>query len=81
MSKKATLKSTEKQTKPEAFMFGKINYTIMLVGMVVIIIGFMLMSGSEDIYNTTKLTVAPITVIIGFVIELVAIMYRPKKAE
>lgn len=81
MSKKATLKSTEKQTEPEAFMFGKINYTIMLVGMVVIIIGFMLMSGSDDIYNTTKLTVAPITVIIGFVIELVAIMYRPKKAE
>jgi hypothetical protein len=39
------------------------------------------MSGTEDIYNTTKLTLAPITVMIGFVIELVAIMYRPKKAE
>jgi hypothetical protein len=62
-------------------MFGKLNYMFMLAGMVVIIVGFMLMSGTEDIYNTTKLTLAPITVMIGFVIELVAIMYRPKKAE
>jgi hypothetical protein len=81
MSKKATLKSTEKQAESSKFMFGKLNYMFMLAGMVVIIIGFMLMSGTEDIYNTTKLTLAPITVMIGFVIELVAIMYRPKKAE
>jgi hypothetical protein len=35
------------------------------------------MSGSEDIFNTTKLTVAPIVVMIGFVIEAIAIMYKP----
>jgi hypothetical protein len=62
----------------ESFAFGKENYILMVVGVVVIALGFILMSGKEDIFNTTKLTVAPIVVCIGFVIEAVAIMRRPK---
>jgi hypothetical protein len=49
----------------------------MLLGIVIISIGFVLMSGSEDIFNNTKLTVAPIVVVIGFIVEIFAIMYRP----
>jgi hypothetical protein len=39
------------------------------------------MSGTEDIFNTTKLTVAPIVVVIGFIIEVFAIMHRPKTEQ
>jgi hypothetical protein len=40
----------------------------------------MLMSGTTDIYNSTKLTVAPIVVILGFILGIVAIFYRKKSA-
>lgn len=61
-----------------SFLFSRMNYLLMIAGIVVIGIGFVLMSGTEDIFNTTKLTVAPIVVVIGFVIEVFAIMYKPK---
>ena len=48
----------------------------MILGVVFIAIGFTLMSGTEDIFSTTKLTVAPILVMIGFVIEIFAIMRK-----
>ena len=50
----------------------------MIAGVVVLIIGFTLMAGKEDIFSTTKLTVAPIVVVIGFIIEFFAIMRKPK---
>ncbi len=65
-------------TKPFEFVFGKENYILMLVGMVIITIGFVLMSGTEDIFNATKLTVAPIVVVIGFIVEAFAVMYKSK---
>jgi hypothetical protein len=58
--------------------FGKENYTIMLIGLAVIVLGFFLMSGKEDIFSTTKLTIAPILVMAGFAIEVVAIMRKSK---
>jgi uncharacterized membrane protein len=80
--KKAPVKkSTEKvaaKAENVSFAFGKENYTIMAIGLVVIIIGFFLMSGKEDIFSTTKLTIAPILVILGFLIEVVAIMRKSK---
>lgn len=72
-------KPAEKVAAPKAeqyFIFGKQNYLLMIVGVVFIAIGFALMSGSEDIFSSTKLTVAPIVVMIGFVIELFAIMRK-----
>lgn len=80
--KKAPVKKAAEKVavKPEnvSFAFGKENYAIMAVGLVVIIIGFFLMSGKEDIFSTTKLTVAPMVVILGFLIEVVAIMRKSK---
>ena len=61
-----------------SFAFGKENYTLMIAGVVIIIIGFFLMAGKEDIFSTTKLTVAPIVVMIGFIVELFAIMRKPR---
>jgi hypothetical protein len=61
-----------------SFAFGKMNYTLMLVGVAIIAIGFYLMSGTEDIFNSTKLTVAPVVIIIGFIVELFAVMLKSK---
>lgn len=80
--KKAPVKKAAEKVVIKAenvsFAFGKENYTIMAIGLVVIIIGFFLMSGKEDIFSSTKLTVAPIVVVLGFLIEVVAITRKPK---
>lgn len=61
------------------------NYVMMLVGVVIIIIGFLLMSGGgkhtatefdESIFSFRRITLAPIVVIAGFVFEIFAIMKR-----
>jgi len=69
-------------------IFGKKNYQIMFVGLAFIIAGFMLMSGGDtgdetsfnpEIFNFQRITLAPILILTGFVIEVFAIMYKPKK--
>lgn len=80
--KKATVKTpVSKAAAPKmeySFVFGKENYILMIAGVIVVALGFWLMSGTEDIFSTTKLTVAPILVLLGFAIELVAILYKSK---
>jgi hypothetical protein len=53
----------------------------MLIGIAVIIIGFVLMYGKEDIYDFRKTTLAPIVVIAGFVIEVFAILKKPSSTD
>ena len=73
------VKTDKKVAGPTStYAFGKQNYQLMIVGLVIITIGFILMSGSEDIFSTTKLTIAPIVVVFGFAFELYAIL---KKSE
>lgn len=79
--KKAAARKAEKTApmgKTYDFVFGRENYILMAIGVVIIAIGFTLMSGTEDIFNSTKLTVAPIVVVIGFIVEAVAVMYKSK---
>jgi hypothetical protein len=76
-----TKKTVEKvsQTPSGDFIFGKENYLLMLAGVLVIILGFTLMAGKENILeDATKVTVAPIVILLGFVIEIYAIM-KPNK--
>ena len=75
--KKATEKISASKEN-HTFAFNKENYTLMLAGVIVLIIGFSLMAGKEDIFSTTKLTISPIVVVIGFIIEFFAIMRKPK---
>jgi len=80
--------SIEKKTASnKGFAFGSMNYKLLLVGLLVIFIGFLLMigGGSKDpnvfnpeIFSTRRITVAPIVVLIGFAIEVLAILYKPK---
>lgn len=70
------------------FIFDRTNYIIMAAGVVVILIGFALMSGGgtpdvnvfpkEEIYSFRRITLAPIVVMLGFAIEVYAILKRPK---
>ena len=69
-------------------LFGKENYMWMLAGIVVIIVGFILMAGGKsadpkifdpkEVYSTTRITIAPLLIIIGFILEIVGIMKKPK---
>lgn len=78
MSKSKANDKGNKPSKPQFnFVFGKKNYQLMLIGIAVIIIGFVLMYGTEDIYDFRKTTLAPIVVIAGFVIEVFAILKKP----
>ena len=72
--------STAESKPQQPMLFAKENYILIIASLVILIIGFMLMSGKTDIYNSTKLTVAPIVVILGFILGIVAIFYRNKSA-
>ncbi|WP_029209605.1 DUF3098 domain-containing protein [Aquimarina agarilytica] len=72
----------------EEFIFGKKNYVFMLIGLACISLGFILMSGggSDDpnvfnpaIYNFQRIRLAPTLVLIGFGIEVYAILLNPNK--
>tara|TARA_R110001583_G_scaffold83631_2_gene220676 strand:+ start:1131 stop:1376 length:246 start_codon:yes stop_codon:yes gene_type:complete len=76
-----------KENKSE-FLFGKKNYSIMLIGIAVIVLGFILMAGggsdnpeifNEEIYNFRRIRLAPTLVLIGLGIEIYAIMATSKK--
>lgn len=81
--------STLNKNNQPTFVFEKINYYLMFAGLASIIIGFILMAGGKspdphvfndaEIYSTRRITIAPLMVILGFVIEIVAIMYQPKQ--
>lgn len=74
--------------KKHEFLFDKINYKILLIGIGVIALGFILMSGggsddpkvySDAIFNFRRIRLAPTTVLIGFGITIYAILKNPKK--
>ena len=69
----------------ENFAFGKINFILLAVGVLVIILGFILMSGpsstetafNPEIFSATRIKVAPIVCVIGFVSIIFGIMKKP----
>jgi hypothetical protein len=72
------------------FLFEKINYKILLIGIGVIALGFILMSGggsddpnvfNESVFDFRRIRLAPTTVLIGFGITIYAIMKNPKKEK
>lgn len=77
--KEKNIRQADQQAKHQFnLVFGKQNYFLMIIGMVLIILGFILMyGGKEDIYSFRKITLAPILVVAGFIVEVVAIMRKP----
>jgi hypothetical protein len=62
---------------PANFVFGKANYQLLITSIIVVAIGFILMSGNTDIYSTTKIVIAPVVVIAGFGLGFYAILKKP----
>jgi hypothetical protein len=83
----------KKQVQPASgnSLFTKDNYIWMAAGLLVMALGFILMSGGKsadpkafsdsEVYSTTRITIAPILIIAGLVIEIFAIMKKPKVNE
>jgi len=71
------------------FLFDKVNYKILLVGLAVIALGFILMSGGgsedpnffngEELFSFRRIRLAPTVVLIGFGITIYSILKNPKK--
>ncbi len=79
------------QKNSNSMLFDKNNYIIMLVGLAVLVLGFVLMAGGKssdpnvfnaaEIYSFRRITLAPIIVLLGFAIEIYAIMKKPQSAS
>jgi hypothetical protein len=57
--------------------FDKGNYKWLIIAIAVVAFGFILMSGTTDIYSTTKIVIAPVVVLAGFGIGFYAIFKKP----
>ncbi len=95
-AKQKEVSSNPSQTAPKkqksedemvTFSFSRQNYRLLIIGVLIITLGFLLMigGGSEDpnvfnfkMFNFQRLTLAPILIITGYIIEIFAIMKRPK---
>ncbi|MCD4736544.1 MAG: DUF3098 domain-containing protein [Bacteroidales bacterium] len=90
MKQKETKKAAPVPEKPKSqemsgFVFGKENYRLLIVGLLLIVLGFLLMIGggsddpnvfSDKIFNFQRLTLAPILIVAGYIVEIYAIMKK-----
>lgn len=81
-------KKRKEAAKKNAFIFERRNYKFMLIGLAIIAVGFILMTGggSEDptvfnpeIYSWRRIRLAPALILIGFGFQVYAILLQPKK--
>jgi hypothetical protein len=84
-------RKNETRESDSGFALGRKNYLYMLIGFIIIIIGFLLMIGGksedpnvfngEEIFSFRRITLAPIVVLIGFAFEIWAIMKKPAEQD
>ncbi len=77
-----------KEVRKTSFAFGKENYRILIIGVVIVVIGYLLMIGggsddpnqfhADEIFSTRRITIAPIVILAGFVVVLYGIMKKSK---
>jgi uncharacterized membrane protein len=87
-NKKTKANKPWKDDKP---FFTKENYRLMLIGLVLISLGIILMLGGkskdpnvfdpDEVYSFRRITVAPILILAGFVVEIFAIFKKPKDQQ
>lgn len=80
----------EKKQEKATFIFQKKNYKYMFIGLAIIALGFILMSGggsenpnvfSDKIFSFRRIRLAPALVLIGFAVEVYAILLNPNKGK
>ena len=68
------------------YAFGRMNFILLGIGMLVVIIGFLLMAGGSssneaynpDIFSARRIKVAPLVCLLGFVSMIYAVVHKPK---
>lgn len=89
-SDKKNNKGKAPRTTGKDFVFHRKNYMVMFVGLAIITLGFLLMSGggsddpqvfNPDIYNFRRIRLAPTLILIGLGIEVYAILMDPNKKK
>ena len=89
----ATIKKQSETTannNTKSSLFTKDNYIWMLIGIAVMALGYFLMAGGKssdvkvfddkEVYSTTRITIAPLLIVAGLIIEIFAIMKKPKES-
>ncbi len=82
---------SNQKTTNSAPLFSKENFTWMIIGGAVIALGMFLMSGGKNtdpnnfdtnlVYSKTRITIAPILIVAGLLIEIYAIFKKPRQME
>lgn len=80
-----------KEVKKTGFAFGRENYRILIIGVVIVLIGYLLMVGggtdnpdefnADEIFSFRRITLSPIVILAGFVTVLLGIMKKSKDQE
>ena len=73
----------------QKFAFDKVNFILLAIGMAIVIIGFLLMTGptssetvfEPDIFSVRRIKVAPLVCLLGFVFMIYAVLRKPKIKE
>lgn len=71
------------------FAFGKMNFILLAISMAIVVIGFILMSGpgstetefNPDIFSDRRIKVAPVVCLFGFLMMIVAVLYKSRKKD
>lgn len=75
MAQKRTV--SPKETENVELVFTKKNYQLLLISIAIVVVGFLLMMGTEgDIYDTRRTLIAPIVVLAGFGFGIYAILKK-----
>ena len=80
-----------KETQPQkpVFLFDKTNYKILIIGLLIVAVGFILMAGgasddpnvfNEDVFSFRRIRLAPTVVLAGFGVVIYSIHKKPKQA-
>lgn len=86
----ATAASSKSEPQPENFVFGPTNYILLAAGIVLLGLGYILLSGggsddpnvfNADMFDNRRLVVAPLIIVAGLIVEICAIMFRPKNSK
>ena len=81
------MENNKEENKGFKFAFSPINYILMGAGIILLALGYIMLAGggSDDpnvfnpaMFDTRRLYVAPILIVLGFVVEIVAIMFKKK---
>ncbi len=83
-SQKPQQEKPQQADESRQFAFGKMNFILIGISMLIVVIGFLLMTGGSsteqafnpDIFSTTRIKVAPVVCLVGFVSIIAGIMYK-----